>query len=75
MVKMEIRCKQCGAIVVVNGSGRPALSIPVTKVCDTIRHYGSVAETAAVLHCSRAYIYKVLKGAGRVAAEIANGRK
>ena len=58
---MLIQCPNCGNSIVVNGLGRKAFNMPVTKVCDALRLHRSVSAAAGALGCSRAYVYKVLK--------------
>jgi len=67
---MIIRCPECGKSIVVQGLGRKAFKMPVTKVCDALRLHNSVLGAATDLGCSRAYIYKVLKTNGLTAKEI-----
>ncbi len=61
---MKVRCPNCGESIVVNGLGRKPFNMPVTEVCDALRLHRSVPAAAENLGCSRAYIYKVLKGNG-----------
>ena len=61
---MKVQCPHCGKQVVVNGLGRKAFNMPVTKVYDALRLHRSVPAAANELRCSRAYIYKVLKANG-----------
>ena len=70
---MLIQCPHCGGTVVVNGLGRKAFNMPVTKVCDALRLHRSVLATANALGCSRAYIYKVLKIQGLTPADVIQG--
>ena len=70
---MLVQCPHCGGTVAVNGLGRKAFNMPVTKVCDALRLHGSVVTAANELGCSRAYIYKVLKADGRTPAEVIKG--
>ncbi len=67
---MKVQCPHCGGMVTVNGLGRKAFQIPVTKVCDALRGHHSVTAAASELGCSRAYIYKVLKAAGLTPANM-----
>ena len=61
---MKVICQKCGNEVTVNGLGRKAFNIPVTNVCDYLRLYCDVDMAAKHLHCSPAYLYKVLKAEG-----------
>lgn len=70
---MLAKCPHCGKSVVVNGLGRKAFNMPVTKVCDALRIHRSVLVTARELGCSRAYIYKVLKADGLTPAAVIKG--
>ena len=67
---MKVKCLNCGELVVVNGLGRKAFNMPVTKVCDALRLHRSVLGAANALGCSRAYVYKVLKANGLTQADI-----
>ena len=67
---MLIRCPHCGQSFVVNGLGRKAFNMPVTKVCDALRLHHSVLTAASELGCSRAYVYKVLKHNGLTLADV-----
>ena len=72
---MRVLCPNCGKTVVVGGLGRKAFNMPVTKVCDALRHNRSVPAAASELGCSRAYIYKVLEANGmRLKDVIADGK-
>jgi hypothetical protein len=57
----------------VEGLGRKAFNMPVTKVCDALRLHRSVLGAANELRCSRAYIYKVLKVDGLTPADVIKG--
>ena len=59
--QVKVTCPHCGKSIVVNGLGRKAFNMPVTKVCDALQSQRSVLAAASELGCSRAYIYKVLK--------------
>jgi hypothetical protein len=61
---MKVRCPKCGSEVVVSGLGRKPFNMPVTNVCDELRLHIGPAEVAEKLHCSKAYLYKVLKAEG-----------
>ena len=61
---MKVICQKCGNEVTVNGLGRKAFNIPITNVCDYLRQYHDVDMAAKRLHCSPAYLYKVLKAEG-----------
>jgi len=63
-MKMKVICRNCGKEVTVSGLGRKAFNIPVTNVCDYLRQYRDVDMAAKHLHCSPAYLYKVLKAEG-----------
>ncbi len=67
---MLVHCPHCGGTVVVNGLGRKAFNMPVTKVCDALRLHRSVLTAANELGCSRAYVYKVLKADGLTPADV-----
>ena len=67
---MLVQCQHCGKSVVVNGLGRKAFNMPVTKVCDALRLHRSVLGAANALGCSRAYVYKVLEANGLTQADI-----
>jgi hypothetical protein len=56
------------------GLGRKAFNMPVIIVCDAIRVQRSVQAAAKELRCSRAYVYKVLKGAGLTVADVIKGK-
>lgn len=56
----KLRQLQSGGIL-----GRKALNIPVTKVCDALASGRTVLAAANILGCSRAYIYRELKAAGK----------
>ena len=58
---MKILCPKCGELVAVSGLGRKRLAIPVEIVYDAVQTYPSVVAAAEKLHCSRPYIYQVLK--------------
>ena len=68
-----VRCPHCGRTVAVEGLGRKAFNMPVTKVYDALRLHRSVLAAASELGCSRAYIYKVLKAEGLSPAEVITG--
>ena len=70
---MLVQCPHCGQPVVVNGLGRKAFNMPVTKVCDALMAHRSVLGAANELGCSRAYIYKVLKTDGLTLAAVIAG--
>ena len=72
---MIIPCPHCGKSVVVNGLGRKAFNMPVTKVYDALRLHRSVLGAANELGCSRAYIYKLLKAAGLTPADVISATK
>jgi len=59
---------------VVNGLGRKAFNMPVTKVYDALQHNRSVLAAANELGCSRAYVYKVLKANGLTPADVIKGK-
>ena len=65
---MKVSCPFCGNEVIVRGLGRKGLNMPVTIVCDQLRqHKGedkAPDKAAEDLHCSPAYLYKVLKAEG-----------
>jgi hypothetical protein len=67
---MIIQCPACGKSVMVNGLGRKAFNMPVTKVCDALLLRHNVLGAANELGCSRAYIYKVLKANGLTAEKV-----
>ena len=67
---MKVQCPHCGKTVAVNGLGRKAFNMPVTKVCDALRLHRSIPAAADSLGCSRAYIYKVLKANGLTPGEV-----
>lgn len=67
---MLVQCPHCGQSLVVNGLGRKAFNMPVTKVCDALRLHSSVLMAANALGCSRAYIYKVLRVARLTPADV-----
>lgn len=71
---MKVQCPNCGKSVVVDGLGRKAFNMPVTKVCDALRIQCSVLAAANELKCSRAYIYKVLKAGGITVKDVINGK-
>ena len=71
---MLVHCPHCGETIVVNGLGRKPFNMPVTEVCDALRLYRSVVGAANSLECSRAYIYKVLKGAGLTVTDVTKGK-
>lgn len=62
-----VKCPICGHKIAVQGiGGRNPVGIPVIFLCDTLQATGSV--TACVkelarldIHCSRAYVYNILK--------------
>lgn len=68
-----ITCPHCGQPVAVNGLGRKPFNMPVIKVYDAIRLCHSIPAAANELGCSRAYIYKVLKGNGMTLTEVLKG--
>jgi len=70
---MIVQCPHCGATVAVNGLGRKAFNMPVTKVCDALQLNRSVIAAANELGCSRAYTYKVLKADGLTPAAVIKG--
>jgi len=70
---MLVQCPHCGKPVRVNGLGRKAFNMPVTKVCDALRIHRSVLVAANKLGCSRAYIYKILKADGLTPAAVIKG--
>ena len=70
---MLVQCPHCGKSVVVNGLGRKAFNMPVTKVCDALLLQGNVREAAKSLGCSCAFIYKILKTKGLTPSEVLNG--
>jgi len=70
---MKILCPHCGNSVVVNGLGRKAFNMPVTKVCDALLLQGNVREAAKSLGCSRAFVYKILKTNGLTLSEVLSG--
>jgi len=70
---MLVQCPHCGQSVVVNGLGRKAFNMPVTKVYDALRLHRSVLAAADELGCSRAYIYKILKADGLTPADVIKG--
>ncbi len=71
---MLVHCPHCGEIIVVNGLGRKAFNMPVTKVYDALRLHRDVLAAANSLGCSRAYIYKVLKAGGMTGKDAINGK-
>lgn len=72
---MKVRCPHCGKSMVVGGLGRKPLNIGVENVCDALRDSSTVTEAVAALHCSRAYIYKILKEHGMSAKALTKGIK
>jgi len=70
---MLVHCPHCGETIVVNGLGRKAFNMPVTKVYDALRLHRDVLAAANSLGCSRAYIYKVLKADGLTPAGVIKG--
>ena len=71
---MKVQCPNCGETIAVNGIGRKAFNMPVTKVCDVLQLYRSVPAAANKLGCSRAYIYKVLKADGLTVQDVIRGQ-
>jgi len=71
---MLVHCPHCGETIVVNGLGRKAFNMPVTKVYDALRLHRDVLAAANSLGCSRAYIYKVLKAGGMTGKDAINGK-
>ena len=67
---MKIECPHCGKEVSVNGLGRRRLNLGVKNVCDALRSSSTVVETAKKLHCSRGYVYKILKEQGILAKSL-----
>ena len=59
----------------MNGIGRKAFNMPVTKVCDALQLHRSVLAAANELGCSRAYIYKVLKADGLTVQDVIRGQE
>ena len=72
---MKVQCPNCGEIIAVNGIGRKAFNMPVTKVCDALQLHRSVLAAANELGCSRAYIYKVLKADGLTVQDVIRGQE
>ena len=70
---MIITCQHCGHSIEVKGLGRKAKAVPVINICDTVRAKGSIRAAAKELHCSRAYIYKVLKDNGLTSSDAKRG--
>jgi len=70
---MIVKCPNCGKAVVINHLGRRRLELPVRNVCDTLRLHHSVLAAANELGCSRAYIYKVLKGERLTVQDVIKG--
>jgi AraC-like DNA-binding protein len=70
---MIVQCPHCGGTAAINGLGRKAFNMPVTRVCDASQLNRSVITAANELGCSRAYIYKVLKAEGLTPAGIIKG--
>lgn len=72
---MMVQCPHCGKPpVVVQGFGRRAFNMPVTKVCDALRQHCSVLAAANSLGCSRTMIYKILKANGMTPADVIRGK-
>lgn len=69
-----VTCPHCGGMVAVNGLGRKAFNLPVTKVCDALRLCCSVPAAAESLGCSRGLIYKILKANRMTPAEVIKGK-
>ncbi len=67
---MLVQCPHCGGMVAVNSIGRKPLNIAVNNVYDALRLHRSVLAAANELGCSRAYIYKVLKGEGLTVQDV-----
>jgi hypothetical protein len=70
---MIVKCPHCGGTVLLNTFGRRPLNIPVTKVYDALQLHHSVTAAASELGCSRAYIYKTLKGSGLKPEDVIKG--
>ena len=71
---MKVQCPNCGESIAVNGIGRKAFNMPVTKVCDALQLYRSVPAAAEKLKCSRALVYKVLKTNGLTVQDVIRGQ-
>lgn len=72
---MIVKCPHCGGEVMVNGLGRRPLNIPLTNVCESLRRHHSVSTVSQELHCSQAYVFKVLKANGLKLNDIINARR
>ena len=71
---MKVQCPNCGETIVVNGPfGRKPFNMPATEVCDALQLHRDVLAATNSLGCSRAYIYKVLKGAGLTVTDVIKG--
>lgn len=58
---MEVICKYCGEITLVDIGGRKKLTIPFKLVCEALRVCPTTELAAIKLGCSVGYIYKKLK--------------
>ena len=61
---MIVTCPKCGHVIEIRHLGRPPLNIPVTNVCDALQRAKNVRGAAMELHCSPAYVYKMLHSNG-----------
>lgn len=71
---MKIPCPKCGEIITLSGLGRKPLAIPVEIVYDAVQTCPSVVAAAEKLHCSRPYIYRVLKTHNLTMIEVLAGK-
>ena len=76
MPTKNVICPKCGEVITIaTGSlGRKRLDIPSKTIYDTLRTSTSIVDAARTLHCSRAYIYKVLKEQGKTVEEVMKGK-
>ena len=70
---MLVQCPNCGQQVLVNGLGRKPLNIPFKNICEALQTYHSVAAAAKELNCSKAYIYKTIRGNAGEVEDLING--
>lgn len=67
---MEVTCKYCGEKITIPGVGRPRKEVPLEVIKSTLMRSASLAQAAASLSVSPAFIRQRLQTAGeRLAVE------